>query len=381
MSRQAPAQDDSQEPQDGQLRLAATAHDLNQMLGVISGRLGLLLETVQDPLVRGHLAAMATACRDAADLVRRLDGRDIRQLPRICDPAEEAHKAATMILPPGRDPDGPRCLVDILHGQAVGIPGQVLREVLVNLLVNAREAMDGAGTVRISGALDRDRFHIHVADDGPGIDPKVADQIFVAGNTTKAGAGRGLGLAGCRMLLSEYGGGLELVAGTGRGAVFGLDLPVGQGNLPVVEPVEESAGEGLAPQITRGLQVLVVDDEPSMRDMLGDVLPQLGCRVTVVPDAEAALSTFQPGVYQVALLDQTLPGMSGIDLAGLLRKDDSCLAIFLMTGWGNDEVLQTYDRSHIDFTAHKPLEFDKLQRLLMDAAKLQAARKASLENE
>ena len=174
---------------------------------------------------------------------------------------------------------------------------------------------------------------------------------------------------------------MELGEGTGTGAVFVLDLPVGQGDITAVDPVEKFPREGLAQQITRDLQVLVVDDEPSMRDMLGDVLSQLGCHVTVVPDAEAALSTFQSGVYQVALLDQTLPGMSGIDLAGLMRKDDSCLAIFLMTGWGNDDVLQTPDRSHIDFTVRKPLEFNKLQRLLMDAARLQAGRKASLENE
>ncbi len=388
MSRQKSAQDDPREPLAPEadtggldLSLATTAHDLNQMLAVISGRLGLLQAKIVDPVVLGHLAAMVTACRDAADLVGRLRGGEPALGSSVCDPAEEAMRAAGMIFPSHEESLGGSCEVELVPGELAGLPGQVLREVLVNLLVNSREAMADEGIVRISGERSSGRYLLRVADDGPGIDAEVAAQIFVPGRSTKSAKGRGVGLAGCRLLLARYGGGLELLPSKGRGAVFSLDLPLvpeaeGQEvETPFVAAEAEETGKA------GELKVLVVDDELSMREMLGEVLSELGCTVTVAPDAESAQSLFKPGMFQVALLDQTLPGMSGVDLAGFLRKGDPCLAIFLMTGWGNPDVFKATAGSTIDFTARKPMEFKDLQRLLMEAVRLQAGRKASLNNE
>ncbi len=385
MSRQTPPSHESsdtpnhdRESRAERLAVAAAAHDLNQMLAVISGRAGLLLEQVQDPAMIGHLEAIATACRDAAAMVHRLTGQDGDEVPEACDLAVEARVAASLIMPPGKGAGRPRCLVELTRGTAVGVPGQVLREVLVNLLLNAREAMDSGGTVHISGGSRSGRVRLRVADDGPGIAPEVQDRLFVPGGSGKASAGRGIGLAGCRQLLSRYGGRLELADSGDQGTVFVLDLPLpGIGAEPIAAQGEPTSAAQVDGEST-GVRILVVDDELSMREMLAEVLSELGCRVTAVGDAETALAAFQPGSFQVALLDQTLPGMSGADLAANLRRNDPCLAIFLMTGWGNKESLAVPDRSAIDFTARKPMEFKDLQRLLMEAVRLQAGRTADL---
>ncbi len=358
------------------LAVAATAHDLNQMLAVISGRLGLMLDMVTDPRLTGHLQAMETACRDAAVMVRRLGGEEVITEDAACDPAQEARTATLLVWPADEENREGECGIEIPQGLTAGIPGQILREVLVNLLLNAREAMGGEGGVRISGRARGGRIQVSVADEGPGVEPELAERLFEPGVSGGGRPGRGIGLAGCRRLLSRYGGSLELADTAGPGAVFVLDLPAAdRASARRADPHEKApsrrgrAGEGR-------IGVLVVDDESSVRDMLSEVLPELGCVVTAVADGEAAVSSFRPGAFQVAMLDQHLPGMSGVELAERLRRDDSSLVVMLMTGWGKERDTAGAAESDIDFRVRKPMEFKELQRMLVEAVRLHAGRAA-----
>ena len=110
--------------------------------------------------------------------------------------------------------------------------------------------------------------------------------------------------------------------------------------------------------------ILVVDDEPAVRDMLSDVLAELDCRVTAVRDAKSALERFVPGEFGLALVDQSLPGLSGLELAAKLRERDPCLAVGLITGWGQEELLASVDPDIVDMTATKPLEWTRIIGLL-----------------
>ncbi len=359
------------------LTTAAAAHDLNQMLAVISGRLSLLMDKVADPVLQEHFQAMLVACRDATAMVRRLAGAGADPDARLCDARQEALSAAAMVLPSSGHGGGPRCLVEVPAGLAAGLPGQVLREVLVNLLVNARQALGGTGSVTISGRLAGPRIRIEVADDGPGVDPAVAGRLFQAGVSGTDEPGRGLGLAGCRELLGRFGGSLELAASGPGGAVFALEVPVAG---PALEkdggsPPASAAGNG-RPHGGR-IKVLVVDDESAVRDMLSDVLPELGCVVTALADGEAALATFASGAFQVALLDRNLPGMSGVELAERLRSDDPSLVVMMMTGWGAGQDLAGPADAAVDFILRKPMEFKELQGVLQEAVRLHAGRAAA----
>ena len=219
-----------------------------------------------------------------------------------------------------------------------------------------------------------DRVLLTVGDSGPGIPAAAAERLFQAGTTTKGDPSRGVGLAASRRLLAGFGAGLELDPATSEGALFVLDLPR-------TEVVPEDSGQEPEPGPSVGIEspakearILVVDDEETVRDMLAEVLGELGCRVTVVQDAASALAGFQAGAFQIALLDQSLPGMSGAELAKRLRASDPCLSVFLMTGWGNEDVLNAPDPLTVDFTARKPMEFDRLRRLLDEAVALHARR-------
>jgi len=350
---------------------ALAVHDLNQLLSVISGRVGLLQAMDLSAEARRHLAAIALACGDAADLSARLEDGGVTNPPSGCDAEEVSSQALEMAL------GGPDCQVE---GQSpagesfpVAVPAQVLREVLVNLLINAREAMPGGGRVMISATKEGDRVRLRVADNGPGIDPALAGNIFTQGVSGTGKPDRGLGLAGCRALVAQFGGTLALEDSGPPGAVFMLDLPAAAGEMV---PGKEARLRLSSRADEDRIPVLVVDDEEAVRAMLVDVLMALGCAVTTAGDAAEARRLFRSGAFAVALLDQTLPGEQGTDLAGSLRENDPCLVAVLMSGWGGALPRPGALPGGVDFTIRKPLEIPGLQRMLMEAMRLHAERTA-----
>jgi CheY-like chemotaxis protein len=246
----------------------------------------------------------------------------------------------------------------------------VLREVLSNLLVNALEVMPAGGNIRLDAMADPARVRVTVADDGPGLDNETARRIFEPGFTSREGDFRGIGLAGSRQLLKCFDGRLELATGHEPGAAFVLDLPLAP--PPPSGPAEPAAPTAAGTAVQ---DVLVVDDESGVREMLTDVLTTLGCRVTAARNAAEGLEAFGTGDFDLALLDQSLPGRSGLDLAGDLRERDPHLVVVLVSGWGQEEVLAGADPAVVDLTADKPLPWERIREILAQAAEIHQQRK------
>jgi len=358
------------------LRQAGAVHDVNQMLAVIMGRAELLQQREVSDSRREDLGAIILAAGDAAAMLKRLQ----RGLPppqgqgdQAAVNLREAAQAVSLLIRPEKtrrwaqpeDDPGPQSWVFDLAVPAdlfTSVPGQVVREVLSNLLVNALEVLPDGGIIRVDAGADQGRVVMTVTDNGSGLDKETAHRIFEPGFTSSNGEFRGIGLAGSRQLLKCYDGRLDLGPDQGPGAQFQLDLP----SVEHTSGVPESGTSPPVGQDSRPVSfpVLVVDDEPAVRDMLSDVLTELECRVTAVPDAKSAIDRFVPGEFGLALLDQTLPGQSGLELAARLREKDSCLAVVLITGWGQEEVLASVDPAIVDMTATKPLEWTRIIELL-----------------
>ena len=353
------------------LRRDGVVHDLNQMLSVIVGRAGFLRERATDEDQRSDLAGIVQAARDAAVILRRLSGPTP---PSSCLLRDCVDGALAVIQPP----DGSGWVAPAEAGPAAwhadnrvapeagaGVPASEVREVLNTILLNALAAMPRGGGVTFTAEMAADRVRLRVSDNGPGLPPDTAVRVFEAGYTTSGDSGRGVGLAACRQLLEDRGGRLEIVAGeSDEGAAFVLDLPSGQ-PVPVT-----TAEAGTVP----ALSVLVVDDEPAVAEMLGDVLGAWGCRVELAADASAAEDLFAAGRYELALLDWNLPGRSGLDLAGRLREADPIVSIVLMTGLDRVSELAALAESGPDDTLVKPLELEGLRRVLAESAARVAAR-------
>jgi len=363
---------------------AAVVHDVNQMLGIILGRAGQLRERASDAGQRQGLEAIIQAAGDAGLMLLRLTGDGPCDDPgvemAIRPLVDHVRTSASLVQPPAGQGWATsaesaerswRLEIDVAAALATSVPGAVVREVLNNLLLNALAALPEGGRIAIS-ADDRSVSSIRllVADDGCGIGADVRDRIFTAGFTTSGVVGRGVGLAGCRQLLRQYGADLQLAPDGGPGSIFVLDLPTAAA-APVDENPEPAEGVGSEIEAT----VLVVDDEPGLREMMADVLEAWGCQVSSFSSGEAALAEFAGERYDLVVIDQSLPGMNGQTLAARLRTIDPAVSTVLVSGWGNEQVLAGADPQVVDFTARKPLETERIRELVRLGAAMTGRRR------
>jgi PAS domain S-box-containing protein len=184
----------------------------------------------------------------------------------------------------------------------------LLRQVMLNLLKNAQDAIREAGRAGKITVRTRRRdnaFLIEVLDDGPGVPAELADRIFEHFFTTKpSGRGTGLGLPICRKILEDHGGELRLSSDLERGAGFELSLPVPEG-----EPIVKL--EAPAPPAPAGLNVLVIDDEKGVREYLALVLETEGHTVRMAANGRQGLELFEAEVPDLVFLDMKMPDIPG----------------------------------------------------------------------
>lgn len=347
---------------DRDLAVTGVVHDVNQMLTVITGRAELLrLRGVQ----AGDLEALTLAARDAASMLRRLTAG----APEPATPAraELARCAADVTLvhqPPGGGAWADRgdwvLVQDIPAHLAAALPAQVLREVLGNLVLNAVEAMGGGGRLELAAEPRAGRISLTVRDSGPGLASGAAERIFAAGWSTRTGDGRGVGLAAGRQLLAAWDATLTVGEPQGGGAVFQLDLPAAVVTAPI------AAGGALEVAPPAG-PILVVDDEPAVREVLAEVLGSWGVEVTVTADAGAARAACGRTAFALALVDLTLPGESGLEFARWLRSNPRAPAVVLMTGVDRGGELADDAAGICAAVTTKPLDFAGLRQLLAAA--------------
>lgn len=364
---------------DEELRRDGVVHDVNQMLSVIVGRAACLLDGQPDGPLRDGLDSILRASRDAALILKRLgaaaapsgDSGDLRL---------RVDEALDAIRPPDQSDWSAEGVRGAWRAENLvpadlesAVPAMEVREVLQNLLVNALAVLPDGGRVVVDAETEGDRLRLRVADDGPGVAPADRENVFAAGFTGSGDSTRGVGLAAARQVLAAHGGRLSLPEPQpARGALFEMDLPRGTG---------ASAAARAAPAALDGdleaLAVLVVEDEPAVRGLFADVLRGWRCRVALAPDAETARRDFEPGRHAVALVDWTLPGEQGLDLADWLRSRDPALAVILTTGMDRERELASVVGDRVDFTLVKPLDLDELKQTLAGAATLARARGAA----
>ena len=316
----------------GQLA-GGVAHDFNNLLGIIQGYSELLESTVPEGS-RSDVHEIRRAAERAADLTRQLllFGRRepaeagvanvsdvIADLRNMLQRTLGEHVDFRADLAPGR------CLV--------GMPAGQLEQILVNLIVNARDAMPGGGRLVLSTEFAQDRLRLRVTDTGTGMTDDVAARAFDPFFTTKEkGRGTGLGLATVYGIVQGAAGRVSLDTLPSRGTTVEIDLP-----LSDEEPTPEADLPALA-EAGRGETVLVVEDEKAVRELTGRILAENGYRVIDAADgyrARILCDQFQ-GEIDLLLSDVVMPGMSGRQVAEQLRSLRPSLKVLYMSGHAGD---------------------------------------------
>jgi PAS domain S-box-containing protein len=328
------------------------AHDFNNILGAIGGFTELVLrdERVLPAQHRDHLREVLQATGRARDLVQQIltfsrqSECEFRPV-RLGQLVSEACRFLRASIPATIAID-----VDVETGADCTVmadPTQ-LHQVIMNLSANAAYEMRTTGgrltfAVRrhqlsdaaSGGALAPGRYaRLSVSDTGPGISADVASRIFDPFFTTKpAGEGTGLGLSVVHGIVRGHRGSVEVVSQPGAGTTFEILLPMVEAEPAPVPPPESQrwpAGEGQ--------QILVVDDEPSLVRLAEVLLGQLGYRVMTACDGVVALEQFRadPARFAAMLTDQTMPGLTGLDLAEQVRRVRPGFPIVLCTGYQDE---------------------------------------------
>ena len=306
------------------------AHDFNNLLMVVNLNVALLKRRLANPDDEKPLEAIQRAVAAGKKLTRQLLAFSHRQplLPRRLDFAEAMPTLLDLIRPAlgsrvgaeGEVEPGTRCVM---------LDSGELELAMINLAVNAKDAMPDGGEVRLHVRNAGDFVELSFADTGPGIAPELVQRVFEPFFTTKpVGKGTGLGLSQVYGLCKRAGGDARIESAPGRGTTVILRFPAVAGEGEAVD--EEPAAE-----IERvNLRVLMVEDNGDIANATRELLGAAGCTVTHCDQAQAALGRLAAGErYDVVLSDIVMPGMDGLALAARIRSDHPQLPLVLMTGY------------------------------------------------
>ncbi len=337
-------------------RLAGgVAHDFNNLLTVINGYTGMLLGEVRndDPL-HDRLAEIERAGNRAAELTRQLLAFSRKQViePRVLDlneAVEEVTKMLRRLL--GEDIEVMTMLAPDL-GRVQADSGQI-HQLLVNLAVNARDAMPDGGKFTIETQnieIDADYMAAHaesrpgwhvllaVTDDGIGMDPETQRRAFEPFFTTKArGEGTGLGLSLVYAIVKQNGGWISLYSELGKGTTFRIYLPVVSAPGAALPPVDLAV-----PSVEGSETILVVEDQDDVRKLTCTVLGRFGYTVLEARNGKEALLLAEryAGRIHLLLTDVVMPEMTGRDLAIRMTHLRPDIRVVYMSGYTGNVIAQ-----------------------------------------
>jgi CheY-like chemotaxis protein/two-component sensor histidine kinase len=341
------------------------AHDFNNMLGVILGRTDLMVSQAirQAPAVVPDLMVIKQAALDGAETVKRLQAfSGVKRLPQneTADANEVVHDAIELTRARWRDAAQQRgTTIEVVAetenvSPAAGSAAE-LREVLVNLIFNAVDAMPEGGRIVLHTHEHDGRVIITVSDNGTGMSESVRSRIFEPFFTTKGARGNGLGLSASYGIISRLGGSITVDSALGQGTTFTIELPAGELHEP----------RAAAPEVARGpLDLLVVDDEPQMLMTTAMMLEIEGHHVVTAGTARAALNAIEGGRFDAVLTDLGMPEMNGLQLTEALRARGHTLPVYLITGWGLELDPDEVRRTGVTDILPKPFDATKLRALL-----------------
>jgi PAS domain S-box-containing protein len=331
------------------------AHDFNNLLMVVKGHAQLLLDRLpNEPSLRHSVQQMEKAADRAATLTRQLLAFSRKQVlqPRVLD----MNDVVTGMIKMFSRVIGENIEMAFVPGAGLGRtkadPGQI-EQVLLNLVVNARDAMPTGGRLTIETAnvqLDRSYAAGHaavepgpyimltVSDTGCGMDAETQSRIFEPFFTTKeAGKGTGLGLATVYGVVKQSGGYIWVYSEVGCGSTFKIYLP------QVAEEVEPPAIERETRGSSAGTEtILFVEDEQSVRELVRDYLRGVGYRVLDAGDGIEALeiAAAHKGPIHILITDVVMPRLSGRDLAMKLSSERPGMKVLFISGYTDDTVVR-----------------------------------------
>ncbi|MBI4675433.1 MAG: response regulator, partial [Chloroflexi bacterium] len=347
-------------------------HALNNTMAVIVGRAQIVEEQLTEEAQREELRTIQRIARAGADSLKRLqqfaferDGHantrldvntlinDVIQLTRFRwrDDAEASGISIEVV----KDLD----VVPPVMGQV-----SLLRDALVELILNSVEAMPLGGLVTIRTDRAEGRVVVLVSDQGVGMDAIAQARATEPFFTTKGAGHVGLGLTTVASMVREMNGTFSLASTPGEGATARITLPMAQ---PSAGPADLRQA-----RLARWAKILVVDDEPLVRDVAARTFLLRGFQTVAADSGADALRVFtEQGPFEVVIVDLGMPGMNGFEVARALKDLNPKTIVILMTGWAAELDAKKMREAGIDRALAKPFDADQVIQLISEALAIQ----------
>jgi signal transduction histidine kinase/ActR/RegA family two-component response regulator len=351
------------------------AHNVNNTLTGILGRAQLILRNSHDKTkIESGLELIIKSAEDGAHIIRRIQDfarqRPSREFETI-SVADLLKDACEMTRPRWESrsefAQTRFALEANCEAHIKGDPVE-LREVLVNMIYNAIDAMPSGGEIRVSTLENRERVVVCIGDTGTGMTADVKQRLFDPFFTTKGKAGTGMGLAVSFGIIRRHEGSIEVDSEPGRGTTFKISLPKvvttsadATGALPEATPLAANDDK---------IRVLVVDDETHVREVLIEALEAEGCEVVAAESGEIALAMFDQygGRFDAVFTDIGMPAMSGWELCTEIRERSKTMPLAIISGWADAISVQTRDAVKADWIVAKPFDINKICSIAQEIA-------------
>jgi PAS domain S-box-containing protein len=347
----------------GQLA-SGVAHNFNNILAAILGHAQLIKRDCKDDALTERMNIIEHAALDGAQTVKRIQAfgaQQNEQINEVIDILQLLQDSTTLTKARWSHEAQARGLhydveLDLQKVPCVRGSSSELREVFVNIILNALDAMPQGGRLRIATEMNGGFIRASFTDNGIGIASEVSEHIFEPFFTTKGVMGTGLGLAVSHSILERHGGRIEVTSSLGKGTTFMISLPAAELNVQdVVSPVQIQS---------RTANVLIVDDDVRVREALAGMLSSAGHHTDHVGSGQEAIARLENKKFDLVFTDLSMPEMDGWAVATEVRRRWPEVKVVLITGYAVPPETVDSNREIINDVIFKPVRFDDLSTTL-----------------
>lgn len=341
---------------------SGVAHDFNNVLTGILGRLQLLKKLTGDAELLKNFAVMETAALDGAATVKRMqDFARVREGTDFESVNMHSLLEEVVILTRPRWRDGSRMQgilveINLELAEEVYILGAAydLRRAFTNLIFNSVDALPDGGVITIHSEVQNSSLVISVQDTGLGMTEETTERVFDPFFSTKGVKGTGLGLSEVYGVCKRHNGSIEVASEVGKGTTFTLTFPIAEKGIirpPVLRSVLEK----------KPSRILVIDDEKYVLDIIQEVLAECNHQVVPFSSAQEALNELKHSQFDIVITDLGMPEMSGWEVARYVKIDHPELPVILLTGWALEMEIEGIRDNGVDFVLQKPFSMEDLE--------------------
>lgn len=347
----------------GQLA-SGVAHNFNNILAAILGHAQLIKRDSNDEALAQRIEIIEHAALDGAQTVKRIQAFGVQQTDSLdgsIDLNQLVSDSTTLTKAKWCDEAQARGLqydvdVDLQQVPSIRGSGSELKEVFVNIILNALDAMPQGGRLRIATEKKGDLVTVSFTDSGIGMSSEVRDHIFEPFFTTKGMSGMGLGLAVSYSIVERHGGRIEVHSNPGRGTTFDVNLPAAENASKTIKASRRAR--------SRTANVLVVDDDHRVREALVGMLSSAGHRTAHAQNGHEALAKLERDQFDLVFTDLSMPEMDGWAVASEVRRRWPAVKVVLITGYAVPRETVDSNRDLVSEVISKPIRFDDLSSTL-----------------